>query len=369
MNRETAWMLAIWLPIAAAALAPPRAGAEVPAERILGELPDEIGIEERRAAEVVISGDLAAARLASAIYLLERDAGGHWRPVTRITAPGEAHFGDSMLLTSDTLLVAAPDTAGAGLGPGMAYVFQRHVGGSDHWGLVARLTPAAYPPPGSVEVRQLAPAAEAPTAAEVPAAEVPAAKTEPPPEPTVSEAEPPPEETVVEAPPVEEAVAEPPVEEAAAEPLIEEAVDEAPPPTEAEPDDDQPAVEETVAEAPTAAEAPAAEAPAAEAPAAEAPAAEAPAAETEPADPTDLRYIVIANMREKPRALKLAASLRDQGYASEVHRNGRGFFIVTLARLPRAEARRVRAEAVAAGDIPPDSYLITGSAFRERVSP
>ncbi len=301
MNRKTAWMLAIWLPLAGLAVAQPPAGTGMPAElrqRIVEQLPGEIGTAARRTAKVVASGDLAAVRLRSAVYVLERDAGaGRWRPVARITAAGEAHFGDSMLLGSDTLLVAAPDTAGAGLGPGMAYVFQRNVGGSDRWGLVARLTPAAYPPPGAVEVRQLAPSAEAPSA-EAPSAEAPSAEAE----------------TVV--------ADGPAVEEAAAEPAVEEAVAEAPPPTVAE-----------------------------------------------PAIAADLRFIVIANMREKPRALALAASLRDQDYPSEVYRNDRGFFIVTLAHLPRVEARRVREEAVAAGDIPADSYLIIGAAFRERISP
>ena len=323
MNRKTAWMLMIWLPLAG--LAPTPASAEVPAELILEQLPDEIGVEERRVAEVTVSGELAAVRLASGIYLLERDAGGRWHPVTRIAAPGEAHFGDSMLLGSDTLLVAAPDTAGAGLGPGMAYVFQRHVGGSDHWGLVARLAPAAYPPPGAVEVRQLAPPAEA-GPEEVAAA--------PPPEPpTAAEAEP-----ATEAPEPTAETSEPAAGDI--EPRVEEAAAEAP--TSVEPE-------------PTAGDVPPVEA--------------AAVATPEPAAGNDPRFIVVANMREKPRALALASDLRGRGYPSEVHRNDRDFFIVTLARLPRVEARRMRAEAVAAGDIPPDSYLIVGAGFEERISP
>ena len=48
-----------------------------------------------------------------------------------------------------------------------------------------------------------------------------------------------------------------------------------------------------------------------------------------------------------------------------------GPVVVDFRRLPsgRREARRKRDEAVAAGDIPPDSYLIVGSAFQERISP
>ena len=67
--------------------------------------------------------------------------------------------------------------------------------------------------------------------------------------------------------------------------------------------------------------------------------------------------------------MAIAAALRDRGYPSEVHRNHRGFFVVTLARLPFAEARKKRDEAVAAGDIPGDAYLIIGSGFREKISP
>ncbi len=74
-------------------------------------------------------------------------------------------------------------------------------------------------------------------------------------------------------------------------------------------------------------------------------------------------------MREKPRALKLAAGLRSKGYPSEVHRNYRDFFIVILAHLPRSEARKLRSQAIEAGDIPADAYLVAGAGFRERISP
>ncbi len=83
----------------------------------------------------------------------------------------------------------------------------------------------------------------------------------------------------------------------------------------------------------------------------------------------ELRYIAVANMRERPRALDLASSLRERGYPSEVHRNHRGFFVVTLARLPVAEAREKRDQAVAAGDVSQDAYLIVGMGFREKISP
>ena len=74
-------------------------------------------------------------------------------------------------------------------------------------------------------------------------------------------------------------------------------------------------------------------------------------------------------MSEKPRALRIAATLRAKGYSSEVYRNQRGFFVVTLARLPHAEARRLRNKAVSAGDVSPNAYLIVGSSFLEKVDP
>ena len=385
-------------------------------QQILALLAGEVPPVRLRVESVFLAGDLAAVGLPggveSMVYLFERSAGAgeDWRAVARITAPGEKHFGDAVLLSPSAVLVAAPDVAGAGLGPGATYVFQRDVGGKDRWGLVAKLALGDYPPPGSITVQQLAepssvitpspttvtPAPTAEVASPPPAAEVappsqaaaaPPEVADPPPPnvpeppspsvaalpevvdpPPVSIPEPPspsvatlPE--VVDPPPV--SIPEPPslLDVAAVPP---EAAD--PPPLtvpDPPPEVVQPPPAEAAVTAPSSAAPSAAEADPPNS------AAEPPLGRDDgrPASENALRYIAIANMREKPRALALATHLRDRGYPSEVHRNHRGFFVVTLARLPFAEARKRRDEAVAAGDVSKDAYLIIGVGFQEKISP
>ncbi len=270
--------LMLWA-LTTAAGAEPGALPEAERQQILAPLAGEAPPERLSSATVFLSGDLPAVQLAPAaddpaVYILERSGDNDWRAVARIRAPAEGHFGDAVLLSPSAILVASPDTAGAGLGPGATYVFQRNVGGTDRWGLVAKLAPDAYPPTGAITV-------------------------------------------------------EPRSERGAGEALA-----------------------ATVAVPPPVAAAPPAE-----------------AAPPIAAAPQDLLYIAVANMKERPRALALTASLRVKGYASEAHRNRQGFFVVTLARLPAAEARRQRDAAVAAGDVPRDAYLIVGRGFEERISP
>ncbi len=95
-------------------------------------------------------------------------------------------------------------------------------------------------------------------------------------------------------------------------------------------------------------------------------------AEPEPPKPASTRplaYIVAATVDEERRALALSAALRDKGYPSEVHWSDSGFFVVILDRLPADEARRKRDEAVTAGDVPGDCYLIRGTSLSRKVSP
>ncbi len=401
--------IATWLLLCG--LAPPMAGAaagmpEDDRQRVLALLAGEVPAVRLRDEAVFLAGDLAAVGLPggveSAVYLFERpadDAEG-WRAVARITAPGEEHFGDAVLLSPGAVLVAAPDVAGAGLGPGATYVFQRNVGGKNRWGLVARLALHDYPPPGSIKVQQLAESppiagSAAPPPAPPPAMAPPPTAAEEVPPPPIATTPPP-----VTAPPP---IADPPPPMNLPEPSADPPVVADPPPmnvpepttdvaetpmtvpdppadvTEPPPDADPPPmnVPEPTEEAvpPSAATAmpspPTAVPPEIEEadeepdPAAE----QAASHDDRPASGGALRYIAIANMREKPRALALAESLRERGYASEVHRNHRDFFVVTLARLPFAEAQRKRDEAVAAGDIPEDAYLLVGSGFREQISP
>ncbi len=91
-----------------------------------------------------------------------------------------------------------------------------------------------------------------------------------------------------------------------------------------------------------------------------------PSPDTGPASPAALFFIVAATETEEPLAASFAAGLRAKGYPSEVYWSDSGYFVVTLDRLPVDQARRERDQAVAAGDVPADAYLIAGSTLRKR---
>lgn len=312
MARNPALILAIALrlaswwclgPAARAESSPPAGCAETIApdirQQILEHLADEIAsgpdTERWHEASIIVNGDVAVVQLppdaaagpgSGAVFVFGRDAGGVglWSRVAKITVPGEAHFGDSMLLGRDTLVVAAPEQAGAGLGLGTTYVFRRHVGGADRWGLLAKLAPAPYPPPEAVLIEWQPPAAgaaEADLRAEI-----------------------------------------------LDHPLV--------PPENGDPSR---GLEAGGPERPG------------------------------PQDGDSPLFIVAASMKEARRAVSFAVRLRGQGYPSEVYRTDDGYFVVTLDRLPLDEARRTRREAVSAGVISKDSYLISGTSLREKISP
>ena len=333
MRRTTARILSFWLLLVAAAHAESSADDEtsggVPPhvrQRLLEQLPDVMAAGGLDDAAIDANDSVAAVRLprragAGAVYVFERDAGGadRWGMVAEITAPEESHFGDALMLGSETLLVASPDTAGAGLGPGVAFVFQRHVGGPSHWGLVARLVPAPYPSAGAVEIRRETPSAGAPDAGR----------------------------RVVVLPPIE----------------LPESGDEAA-------SDDSAVLERASPESPRRGTG--------EGPAMheakdrhDLESGEASADGSEQLEPSasdgSHRFIVVGNMREKQGAVLWATDLRHKGYRSEIYRNTRGYFVVTLDRLPLEEARSKRIQAVSAGDAPEDSYLLAGTGFREKI--
>ena len=180
------------------------------------------------------------------------------------------------------------------------------------WGLVARLVPAPYPPNGAVEIRYGTPGAGDPESGRL----------------------------VVVLPPI--ALPENGSEVASGDGTADTASPEPPPVPEK-----GPAVQEQ--EDP-----------------------EASTANSErpepPAGGGGHRFIVVGNMREEQRAVLWATDLRRKGYRSEVYLNARGYFVVTLDRLPLEEARSKRTQAVSAGDVPENSYLIPGTSFREKIS-
>ena len=80
-----------------------------------------------------------------AAYLFERNQGGadSWGQVEKLTASDAAdddHFGNSVAISGDTVVVGAPGITVAGTGRGAAYVFERNQGGADSWGQVKKLT-------------------------------------------------------------------------------------------------------------------------------------------------------------------------------------------------------------------------------------
>jgi hypothetical protein len=106
---------------------------------------------------VSISGDVAIVganndRVGSnggqgSAYLFERNAGGanNWGEIKHlIAADGAAsdQFGNSVSISTDTVIVGAPGVTITGSNPGAAYIFERNTGGADNWGMVKHLVAA-----------------------------------------------------------------------------------------------------------------------------------------------------------------------------------------------------------------------------------
>ncbi len=78
-------------------------------------------------------------------YIFERNQGGadNWGEVTKLTASdglAKDHFGRSVTISGDAVMIGAPYDDDAGSASGSAYVFERHQGGADNWGEVKKLT-------------------------------------------------------------------------------------------------------------------------------------------------------------------------------------------------------------------------------------
>lgn len=110
--------------------------------------------------------------LAGSAYVYSRNAGGagNWGFVRKLISPdgvAQQLFGMSVALDGDALVVSAP-----GADPnGAAFVFERDLGGTDNWGLRARLDPSDQGPtkgllgwwPDTIDIREDAVVAGAPT--------------------------------------------------------------------------------------------------------------------------------------------------------------------------------------------------------------
>jgi hypothetical protein len=106
---------------------------------------------------VATSGDLAAVGVpfekngagvkTGAVYIFGRHQGGQdaWGLVLKLFAPdgaGGDQFGASVAMDGTTLVVGAPQDVEAGKSSGSIYVFERDTGGPNQWGLVQKRVPA-----------------------------------------------------------------------------------------------------------------------------------------------------------------------------------------------------------------------------------
>jgi len=79
------------------------------------------------------------------VYIFARNQSGTdlWGEVVKLTASDAAAgdlFGDSVAISGDTVVIGAPDDDDDGSDSGSAYIFVRNTGGADNWGQVAKLT-------------------------------------------------------------------------------------------------------------------------------------------------------------------------------------------------------------------------------------
>jgi len=124
-------------------------GAGAWQERKMMRSPDQL-IYDRFGWAPEISGDILAvntrpngglARTTGTVYLYQRHRGGmdNWGLVTRHTGSGDDRFGLAIDVLGDVLVVGAPWDDQAGNDAGACYVYSRDHGGTDNWGLVTKM--------------------------------------------------------------------------------------------------------------------------------------------------------------------------------------------------------------------------------------
>ncbi len=119
-------------------------GDWVQAARLVGS---DTAVGDRFGASVAIDGDRLVVGVltdddngedSGSAYIFERDAGGVWTEVAKLTAsdPGGTHFGRACAISGDRVVIGATSLYGIE-DPGAAYVFERDSGGA--WNQVAKL--------------------------------------------------------------------------------------------------------------------------------------------------------------------------------------------------------------------------------------
>jgi hypothetical protein len=108
---------------------------------------------------VSVSGDTAVVGIpydtfigteSGTAYVFTRNQGGAdaWSQTAELNAGLDAaandHFGTSVAISGDTIVVGAPHNDDDAENEGSAYVFERNTGGKDQWGFVAKLNPGGY---------------------------------------------------------------------------------------------------------------------------------------------------------------------------------------------------------------------------------
>jgi len=108
---------------------------------------DEFGVAVAVDGDVALVGAAGDDNTRGAAYVFERGIGGTnaWGLVAKLTAPDAAPddwFGFSVAVDGDVALIGAYGNDDAGSGSGSAYVFERNIGGTNAWGYVCKLTAA-----------------------------------------------------------------------------------------------------------------------------------------------------------------------------------------------------------------------------------
>jgi uncharacterized repeat protein (TIGR01451 family) len=101
---------------------------------------DYFGFSVAISGDTLVVGAEGKASGTGATYVFERDEGGAWSQVKKLTASDGAvgdYFGDSVAISGDMLVVGAQHNA---FDTGAAYVFERDEGGTNAWGQVKKLT-------------------------------------------------------------------------------------------------------------------------------------------------------------------------------------------------------------------------------------
>ncbi len=116
----------------------------VPSDGVMGDnFGSAVDVDEDIAVVGAPFVDIDGSLEQGTVYIFMRDENGHWLEIRKITVPDGAQydqFGFSVAIDGDRMVAGAEEAAANGnSSEGVAYVFERHEGGTDNWGQVAKL--------------------------------------------------------------------------------------------------------------------------------------------------------------------------------------------------------------------------------------